>query len=151
MEAEHNGTTRIGAATPAATARGAAGLRPDPETTAKAQRRRFGVDYKLRVLQEADACGPGGISALLRREGLYSSQLTDWRRQRAAGQAAGLRPQQRGRTGPDPASARIAQLEREVRRLTAELERANLVIEVQGKVSRLLGIPLRSLQSGAKR
>ena len=125
-------------------------MRPDPETTAKAQRR-FDMDYKLKVLQEADTCGPGEIGALLRREGLYSSQLTDWRRQRAAGQAAGLRPKQRGRAGQDPASARVAQLEREVRQLTAELERAKLVIEVQGKVSRLLGIPFRSLEHGERR
>ena len=74
---------------------GAVGVGPDPETTAKAQRGRFDLDYKLQVLQEADTCGPGGIGALLRREGLYSSPVTDWRRQRAAGQAAGLRPKER--------------------------------------------------------
>ena len=56
---------------------GAMGVGPDPETTAKAQRRRFDMDYTLKVLQEADTCGPGGIGALLRREGLYSSQLRD--------------------------------------------------------------------------
>ena len=152
MEAERNGTMQMpGAAAPGTPVHGVVGVRPDPETPAKAQRRRFDVDYKLKVLQEADACGPGGVGALLRREGLYSSQLTDWRRQRAAGQAAGLRPKRRGRGEPNPASARIAQLEREVRRLTAELERANLVIEVQGKVSRLLGIPPRSLEHGGKR
>ena len=126
METERNGTTRM-TETAAPGTHGAVGVRPAPETTAKAQRRRFDLDYKLKVLQEADTCGPGGIGTLLRREDLYSSHLADWRRQRAAGRAGGLRPKQRGRAGQDPASVRIAQFEREVRRLTAELERANLV------------------------
>jgi len=144
MEAHRSGTTSRAGATATVTAHGTggAGARPDPETTPKAARRRFGADYKLRIVQAADTCDPGGISVLLRREGPYSSQLADWRRQE--GQLAALRPKKRGRPGQDPAAVRIAQLEREVRRLTAELDRANLVIEVQGKVSRLLGVPLRS-------
>jgi len=133
-----------------ATSTGAAGARPDPETKSKATRRRFSAEEKLRVLREADACAPGEIGALLRREGLYSSHLTDWRRQRAEGEAAGLRPKQRGRHGSDEAAVRIAYLEHQVRRLTEELERAKLVIEVQGKVSRLLGVPPRGLEQDAK-
>jgi transposase len=129
-----------------AEALGGPGLAPDPETVVKAARRQFTAEYKLRVLAEADGCTKGEIGALLRREGLYSSHLTDWRRQRAEGALAGLRPKKRGRRGQDPATVRIAQLERENRQLRDKLERAQLVIEVQGKVSRLLGIPPRSLE-----
>lgn len=112
---------------------------PDPEVVARAERRHFTAGYKLRILQEADACHqPGAVGALLRREGLYSSHLTTWREQRRRGELQGLTPAKRGRK-PDPQAAEIAQLRRENERLQAQLERAELVIDVQKKVSHLLG------------
>jgi len=112
---------------------------PDPELVERPRRRRFTAEYKLRVLREADACTrPGEIGALLRREGLYTSHLTYWRKQRDAGALKALaRP--RGRKPPDPRDARIAALERRAERAEAELEKARKVIEVQGNVSALLG------------
>lgn len=112
---------------------------PDPELVERARRRRFSAEYKLRVLREADACGkPGEIGALLRREGLYSSLLTEWRRQRERGSLEALdRP--RGRPKTDPREAQIAALKRRLERAEADLEKARRVIEVQGNVSALLG------------
>jgi transposase len=112
---------------------------PDPELVERARRRRFTAEYKLRILREADACSkPGEIGALLRREGLYSSLLTEWRRQRERGSLAALeRP--RGRPKADPREAQIAGLQRRVERAERELEKARRVIEVQGNVSALLG------------
>src|SRR3954463_5082533 len=102
---------------------------PDPELVERASRRRFSAEYKLRILRETDACSrPGEIGALLRREGLYTSHLTAWRKQRDAGALAGLeRP--RGRKPADP---REAELRRRLERAEAELEKARKVIEVQG-------------------
>ena len=122
--------------------------RPDPEVVVKAQRRRFTADYKHRILQEADACTHSGeIGALLRREGLYSSHLTTWRRQRARGEQQGLTPAKRGRKA-DPQAVENARLVRETERLTApwpgwqaQLARAEFIIEVQKKVSQLFGLP----------
>ncbi len=101
------------------------------ETEVRAQRRRFSAAYKLRILEEADACTePGAIGALLRREGLYASHLTTWRAQRAAGVQAGL-SQARGRK-PQPAAAReLARLRQENARLQAELAQAREVIAIQ--------------------
>jgi transposase len=114
---------------------------PNPEVVVKAQRRRFTAEYKRRILQEADACTqPGEIGALLRREGLYSSHLNTWRRQRARGELQGLAPAKRGRK-TDPQAAEIVRLQRETERLTAQLARAELIIDVQKKVSQLLGLP----------
>ncbi len=112
---------------------------PDPELVERARRRRFTAEYKLRVLREADACAkPGEIGALLRREGLHSSLLTEWRRQRERGSLAALeRP--RGRPKADPREAQIAGLQRLLERAERELEKARRVIEVQGNVSALLG------------
>jgi transposase len=112
---------------------------PDPELVERARRRRFTAEYKLRMLQQAEACSrPGEIGALLRREGLYTSHLTAWRKQRDAGALEALdRP--RGRRPADPRDARIAALERRAERAEAELEKARKVIEVQGNVSALLG------------
>lgn len=117
------------------------------EVTAKAQRRRFTAAEKLRVLREADRCTkPGELSALLRREGLYSSHLSTWREARNRGELAGLTPRARGpKAKPvDPRDKKIAELERETRRLQARLERAEGLIEVQKKVAQLLGVPLAS-------
>jgi len=110
-----------------------------PEVGVKAERRRFTAEYKLRVLEEADACHqPGEVGALLRREGLYSSHLTTWRQQRDRGALQGLAPAKRGRKS-DPQAAEIARLKRENERLRAKLERAELIIDVQKKVSQMLG------------
>ena len=112
-----------------------------PEVVVKAERRRFTAEYKLRVLEEADACRqPGEVGALLRREGLYSSHLTTWRQQRDRGALQGLAPAKRGRKS-DPQAAEIARLKRENERLRAKLERAELIIDVQKKVSQMLGLP----------
>ena len=120
---------------------------PETEVVAKAVRRRFTAAEKLRVLREANGCTkPGELSALLRREGLYSSHLSAWREARRRGELAGLTPRARGpKAKPvDPRDRKIAELERETRRLQARLERAEGLIEVQKKVSQLLGIPLAS-------
>lgn len=117
--------------------------RTDPEVVPKATRRQFSAAQKLRVLQEADACTqPGQIGALLRREGLYSSQLAKWRRLRARGQLQALTPQQRGpKAVADPLAEELASLRRENARLQAQLTRAETIIDVQKKLSLLLGLP----------
>lgn len=117
---------------------------PDPEVTPKAKRRTFSAEYKLRILDEASACRtPGERGALLRREGLYSSHLTNWRRELRDGALAGLKPKTRGRKR-DPLAAENAQLKREIVRLQTKLERAETIIEVQKKLSQLLGLPTRN-------
>jgi transposase-like protein len=114
---------------------------PDPEVVVKAQRRQFSAAYKRRILQEADACTQHGeVGALLRREGLYSSHLNTWRHQRARGELQGLAPAKRGRKA-DPQAAEHVRLLHETERLKAQLARAELIIEVQKKVSQLLGLP----------
>jgi transposase len=107
----------------------------------KAQRRRFTPEYKLRILEEADGCRePGEIGALLRREGLYTSNLSAWREQRRIGTLSGLSPKKRGRRPHrDPQAKRVEQLERDNRRLREELRKAQVIIDVQKKVARLLG------------
>jgi transposase len=117
----------------------------DPEVLEKASRRRFTAKYKLRVLEQADGCTePGQIGALLRREGLYSSHLTTWRRQREAGALAGLASRKRGcKVNPQTSQTRrMAELERDNERLRHRLVQAETIIDVQKKVSSLLGIPL---------
>jgi transposase len=115
---------------------------PDPEVPEKAKRRRFSAEYKLAILREADACTePGQIGALLRRERLYSSHLVDWRRQREAGALQAL-ARTRGPRPADPAHAEVERLRRENERLSRRLAQAERIIEIQGKVSELLGIPL---------
>ncbi len=117
------------------------------EVEAKPRRRRFSAEYKLRILREADELAKtgGGIGALLRREGLYSSLLATWRRERAQGEVGGLSKKRGRKQTVDPVGAK------EVRRLTCEVERlrrrlaqAEAIIEVQKKVAGLLGIPLKS-------
>jgi transposase-like protein len=116
--------------------------RPNPEVAARPTRRRFTAEYKQRILVEADRAKatPGATGALLRREGLYSSHLVDWRRTRAAGIRQALTPQPRG---PKPTQSPLveenAQLRRENQRLTEHLRKAELVIDVQKKVAALLG------------
>jgi transposase-like protein len=109
----------------------------------KKTRRRFTAAYKLRILEEADQCDqPGAIGALLRREGLYSSNLTAWRRQRDQGALQGLNPKKRGRKAKpeDPSAERISKLERENQRLKNQLRKAEIIIEAQKKISEILGI-----------
>ena len=118
---------------------------PDPGVPEKAVRRHFTAEYKLRTLQEADRLAESGQrGAMLRREGLYSSHLTAWRKQRNEGTLAGLEPKRRGRkTSPDaPLVAENERLQRDNQRLTARLRQAETIIEVQKKLSEILGIPL---------
>ena len=118
---------------------------PDPEVVARPKRRQFTIEYKLRILKEADACkGAGAIGALLRREGLYSSHLVLWRRQREQAASTQLKSSRRGPKAKvqDP---RIKQLEREKARLERRLKHAETIIEIQKKVAGILGIPLRTL------
>jgi transposase len=113
--------------------------RPDAELVERARRRQFTAEYKLRIVREADACAdPGEIGALLRREGLYSSHLSAWRKQREDGALVAL-GKHRGRPRPDPLQAENAQLRRRLERTEADLAKARKVIEVQGNVSALLG------------
>lgn len=116
---------------------------PDPEVLEKATRRKFSAEYKLRILRLADSCkGPGSLGRLLRKEGLYSSHLTTWRRQREQGMLKGLEPARRGRkaAGPNPLMPELARLRKENQRLEKQLKQAELIIEVQKKVSQMLGL-----------
>lgn len=114
---------------------------PDPEVEVKTARRRFTTRYKLSILEQADRCQhPGEIGALLRREGLYSSHLSTWRRLRREGALQGLSPQQRG-PKPNVAAAEqreIARLQKQVAKLEDELDKAHTIIDVQKKLSALL-------------
>jgi len=133
------GAISSGYSTPGA--RGPEGA-PDPEVTERAKRRRFTAEYKLRILREADACKrDGDLGALLRREGLYSSHLATWRRQRDEITKAGLKMRKRGPKGKvvDP---QVKQLKRENARLKRRLERVELMLTIQKKASEMLGIPL---------
>jgi len=117
----------------------------DPAVSEKPLRRRFTAEYKLRVLHEADRCiASGQLGALLRREGLYSSLLSTWRQQRDLGMLAGLTPKRRGRkASPEaPLIAENLRLTRETQRLAAKLRQAETIIEIQKKLSEMLGIPL---------
>jgi len=116
----------------------------DPEVVAKARRRQFSAEYKLRILKEADACKASGeMGALLRREGLYSSHLVTWRRQREVRALAGMKARKRGprRRDEDP---RLKQQAREIARLQRQLKQAVTIIEIQKKVAGMLGIPLNA-------
>jgi len=121
---------------------------PDPEVVPKAERRKFSAEYKVHILEEADRCTERGeIGALLRREGLYSSHLSTWRRQRDQGILSGLSPKKRGRKGKDELEKELGALRRENKQLQARLEEAEMIIDVQKKLSRLLG--LATEQNGA--
>lgn len=110
------------------------------EVVAKAKRRQHSAEYKLRILREVDACkGTGEVGALLRREGLYSSLVSKWREQRERGSLSGLSEQRRG-PKVDPNAAELVRLQRENKRLKEQLERAELIIEVQKKVAQLVGV-----------
>jgi transposase len=131
----------------------AAGRRPtvvpappaaSPELSNRPRRRTFTAQDKLRILAEIDGVGEGGgIGAILRREGLYSSHLTDWRRQREAGVIGGLTPAKRGpkTAEPNPLAAELARLQQDNARLQQRLTRAEAIVDIQKKVAMLLGIP----------
>ena len=115
------------------------------EVPERASRRHFDAKYKLRILEEVDRCRePGQVGELLRREGLYSSHLTNWRKQRQEGVLNGLREKKRGRkpNHPDPRDQELARLHREKKELEVRLRQAETIIEVQKKVSEILGISL---------
>jgi transposase-like protein len=117
---------------------------PDPEVRDRPRRRTFTAAYKLDILREADACNePGEIGTLLRREGLYSSHLSEWRRKREVGELQALESKKRGRKPKrrDPLAAEVARLERDKARLEEELRKARIIIDVQKKLSEMLGLP----------
>jgi len=124
---------------------------PDPEVADKAVRRRFTAEYKLRILTLADACTePGSLGTLLRQEGLYASNLNTWRHQRERGVLSALTPKKRGRkeTVRDPLLVENEKLRRENERITKRLNQAEIIIDVQKKVSQILGIPLATPEEG---
>lgn len=124
------------------------GARPNPEVVPKARRRRFTAEYKLAVVREADLCQHAGeIGALLRREGLYSSHLADWRSQVAQGQLSALAPRKRGRKPSEAKqqAAELARVERENARLRERLRQATVIIDAQKKLAELLGQPLEEI------
>lgn len=125
-------------------AREMTGTQEDVQVVAKPRRRTYPAEYKRRILKEADACtAPGAIGALLRREGLYSSLLVEWRRARGRGELAALAPKQRGRkpTPVDPRDRTLAELERQVAQLAGRAERAEVLVEAQKNLAALLGRP----------
>ncbi len=142
-EAERSEADR--SAAPVKTVAGVPAPVPNAEVVADAKRRTFTLEYKLRILAEADAAKstPGGVGALLRREGIYSSHLSTWRQERAAGMRQALAPKTRGpKPKHDPQQQELDQLRRDNQRLTEALRKAELIIDVQKKVGTLLGWPL---------
>ena len=123
------------------------GTEGDPEVSAKATRRQYSAAYKRKILAEADECGAGGISALLRREGLYSSHLKTWRKQRESGEIAGLEPRKRGRkpVPRNPLAGELASLQKENLRLQKRLRQAEIIIDVQKKLCEFLGLPVATV------
>jgi transposase-like protein len=122
----------------------AASVIADTEVRQQPVRRRFTADYKLRIIEEADRCSsPGQVGALLRREGLYSSHLVTWRRQRKEGSLKALAPRKRGPKEilPSPLTCEVEKLRRENKQLRERLSQAETIIEVQKKVSLLLQSP----------
>jgi transposase len=125
-----------------------AGEVADPEVSEQAVRRQFSAAYKRRILQEADSGGDGAIAALLRREGLYSSHLVTWRRQREKGEIAGLEPRKRGKKPGErnPLTIENVRLTRENLHLKKRLTQAETIIDVQKKLCDLLGLTAPSIQ-----
>ncbi|MDD9302527.1 MAG: hypothetical protein HUK40_14615 [Desulfobacter sp.] len=116
---------------------------PDPEVPEKKPRRNFTASYKLRILQEVENCNEsGGIGRILRREGLYSSNLADWRKARNKGLLNAMAPRKRGRKSKEknPLATEVAKLQKEKSKLEHKLKQAELIIEAQKKISQILGI-----------
>jgi transposase-like protein len=147
-EGERSESSRSGGVADSATDRSAP--LPDPEVPANPKRRQFTAEYKRLILDQAEACRDGGaIGALLRREGLYSSHLTTWRRQREQGERQALSPKKRGRKSTaNPLAEENQRLRSDNARLSRRLEQAELIIDVQKKVSALLGISLPEVKPG---
>jgi transposase-like protein len=115
-----------------------------PGSSRKAHRRRFTDEYKLRILEEIDACTePGQISALLRREKLYSSYLVEWRQMRARGELGSRPPAIRSTQTPEPLSGRLVEMEQENRQLQERLRQAELILDIQEKTLKLFGVNLK--------
>jgi len=121
------------------------GKAPDPEVVARPRRRTFTAKYKLRVLDDVDAAKPGGIGEILRREGLYSSRLSQWREERRSGALASLSKKRGKKSTKNPLADEVERLRRELSRTQQKLAQAELIIDVQKKVASLLGIPLKTL------
>ncbi len=124
-----------------------AGAPPDPEVAAKPRRRQFTAAYRLRILEEADRCTTSGeVGQLLRREGLYSSHLSNWRKAQREGSLAALAPKKRGAKAKarNPLEPKVRELESKVARLEKELHKAQTILDVQEKVAGLLGFDLES-------
>jgi len=122
---------------------------PDPQVSEKPERRRFTVEYKARIVREADACTEQGqIGALLRREGLYSSQLASWRRLYQEGALNALKDDRRGRKRTkNPLEAEVESLKKKNARLEKRLAQAEAIIDIQKKLSQVLGVSLESEES----
>ena len=117
----------------------------DVQVSAQNRRRRFTAEYKLKIVRAADACSKTGeLGALLRREGLYSSHLVDWRRARERGELVNAPKRGRRPKAVDPSAKRVAELERKLARAEARAERAEALVELQKKVAALLGTPFPS-------
>ena len=130
-----------------------AASRPDPEVVAKAKRRTYTAEYKQRILEEADAAAGtrGALGALLRREGLYFSLLTTWRRERSSGIREALTARRRGpKSKHNPFEEEVQQLRRQVGQLTEKLRKAEIIIDVQKKVAALLGNPIPDVDPDEK-
>ena len=143
-EGERSETSRNGGASlPVAAAAPA-----DPEVSSKAERRKFSASYKRSILAEADRGGPGAVASILRREGLYSSHLSTWRKQRESGEIAGLEPRKRGKkpAPKNPLSGEMRRLERENRRLQKRLRQAEIIIDVQKKLCDVLGLTVPPIE-----
>lgn len=124
---------------------------PSPEVSERPTRRKFPAEYRLRILELADACsGPGRLGALLRREGLYHSNVKTWRRQRDQGMFSALQPKKRGRKEieQNPLQPELDRLLKENERLRNRLKQAQIILDIQKKASQLLGIPLESPPQG---
>lgn len=123
------------------------GKAPDPEVAARPRRRTFAAEYKMRILAEVDAVKvPGGVAVILRREGLYSSHLAEWRKERHGGTLAALSKKRGRKPTKDPLADELAKLRRENEKLKKQLAQAELIIDVQKKVASMLGIPLKTVE-----
>jgi len=148
-EGERSETSRNGGAPiPAAAPESKVPDIADPEVESKPRRRQFPASYKRRILGEADKGGPGAVATLLRREGLYSSHLTTWRKQRETGEIAGLEPRKRGKkpVPRNPLAAENEKLRRETQRLQKRLRQAETIIDVQKKLCDLLGLTVPPIE-----